>query len=334
MNGELCQTFRGACETLGLPGDDKEWTFTFEEASNWATASELRSLFTHMLLYCEISDPILLWNEQWHKMADDGQRNFGITNDDELRQFVLYELELLLRSGSSPSSLSEYDLPLPNSELLQRLHNRLLMEEKNYDRHLLASEQEFCRSRLNCQQQIIYEHVMSTISSNQQVFAFVYEHRGTRKTFLWTTIISGLRSRGNIVLAVAASGIASLLFPSGRTAHSRFKIPIDITDNTTCNINKKTHLAQLLAETSIVIWDEAPMNDRKCFESLDRSMKDLFDNIHQPFGGKSILLGGDFRQTLPVIPKSSKSTILASSLPRSYLWKYFKLYKLNENMCL
>lgn len=76
------------------------------------------------------------------------------------------------------------------------------------------------------------------------------------------------------------------------------------------------------------------MNDRKCFESLARSMKDLFGNIHQPFGGKSILLGGDFRQTLPVIPKSSKSTILASSLPRSYLWKYFKLYKLNENMCL
>ncbi|XP_022041801.2 ATP-dependent DNA helicase pif1-like [Helianthus annuus] len=163
--------------------------------------------------------------------------------------------------------------------------------------------------------------------------AFIYGYGGTGKTFLWTTIISALRSEGKIVLAVAASGIASLLLLAGRTAHSRFKIPLNLTDQSTCYIKKNTHLAQLLTETTLIIWDEAPMNDRRCFEPLDRTLRDLLNRPHQPFGGQSILLGGDFRQTLPVIPKASKNVILSSSLPRSYLWRHFKVYKLTENMC-
>ncbi|GJW04821.1 DNA helicase [Tanacetum coccineum] len=50
------------------------------------------------------------------------------------------------------------------------------------------------------------------------------------KTFLWKTIIYALCSEGKIVLAVASSSIASLLLPAGRIAHSRFKLPLDLTD--------------------------------------------------------------------------------------------------------
>ncbi|KAJ0799663.1 putative DNA helicase Pif1, P-loop containing nucleoside triphosphate hydrolase [Helianthus annuus] len=74
------------------------------------------------------------------------------------------------------------------------------------------------------------------------------------------------------------------------------------------------------------------MSDRRCFECLDRTLKDILDNAACPFGGKSVLLGGDFRQTLPVKPKSTRSEIIASSLPMSYLWQFFKVYKLNENI--
>ncbi|KAG5247255.1 DNA helicase [Salix suchowensis] len=45
-------------------------------------------------------------------------------------------------------------------------------------------------------------------------------------TFLWHSLINSIRSEGLIVLAVASSGIASILLPGGRTAHSRFKIPL------------------------------------------------------------------------------------------------------------
>ncbi|KAD4888018.1 hypothetical protein E3N88_20091 [Mikania micrantha] len=76
------------------------------------------------------------------------------------------------------------------------------------------------------------------------------------------------------------------------------------------------------------------MNDRRCFESLDKSLRDLLNNPNKPFGGRSVLLGGDFRETLPIKREASKTEILASSLPRSHLWKHFKVYMLTENMRL
>ncbi|KAL3619255.1 hypothetical protein CASFOL_036825 [Castilleja foliolosa] len=136
------------------------------------------------------------------------------------------------------------------------------------------------------------------------------------------------------LVVVAASGIASLLLPSGRTAHSRFKIPLDLTEQSTCHIKKGTHLADLLKETLLVIWDEAPMSDRRCFECLDKTLRDITDNAEHPFGGKSILLGGDFRQTLPVKVKCTRSEIIDATLPRSYLWRHFKIFELHENMRL
>ncbi|XP_076928067.1 uncharacterized protein LOC143591885 [Bidens hawaiensis] len=182
VNGEVCETFRAACEKLGLLGDDVEWSTAFEEASVWATASELRALFTQMLLFCEVTDPLRMWEKQWRKMADDGMRNHGIANDDDLKQYVLYELELLLQSGTPSKSLSDYSLPMPRPALLQQLQNKLLMEEGNYDRHLLSIEHNSNRSKLNLQQSRIYEDVTSTVASHRQILVFVYGHRGTGKT--------------------------------------------------------------------------------------------------------------------------------------------------------
>ncbi|GKE10560.1 DNA helicase [Tanacetum coccineum] len=61
------------------------------------------------------------------------------------------------------------------------------------------------------------------------------------------------------------------------------------------------------------------MNDRCCFEALDCCLRDILDNPHTPFGGKSIILGGDFRQTLHVKKKTSKAEIIDASITASYL---------------
>ncbi|GJS59025.1 DNA helicase [Tanacetum coccineum] len=76
------------------------------------------------------------------------------------------------------------------------------------------------------------------------------------------------------------------------------------------------------------------MNDRRCFEALDRCLKDILDNSGTLFGGKSIMLGGDFRQTLPVKKKASKSKIVDASITASYLWPSFQTYVLQQNMRL
>ena len=51
---------------------------------------------------------------------------------------------------------------------------------------------------------------------------------GTGKTFLYNILLSSVRANRGIALAVASSGIAALLLEGGRTAHSRFQIPIRI----------------------------------------------------------------------------------------------------------
>lgn len=105
--------------------------------------------------------------------------------------------------------------------------------------------------------------------------------------------------------------IASLLLPCGRTAHSRFKIPININEDSTCSIEQGSQLAELIVRSKLIIWDEAPMMHKYCFEALDRSMRDIMRflnplSLETPFGGKTIVFGGDFRQILHVIPKGSR----------------------------
>ncbi|XP_056864147.1 uncharacterized protein LOC108828991 [Raphanus sativus] len=88
---------------------------------------------------------------------------------------------------------------------------------------------------------------------------FVYGFGGTGKTFLWRLLSAPIRSRGEIALNVASSGIASLLLQGGRTAHSRFGIPINPDEYSFCNLPPGTYAANLVKEASMIIWDEAPM---------------------------------------------------------------------------
>ncbi|GKB39295.1 DNA helicase [Tanacetum coccineum] len=76
------------------------------------------------------------------------------------------------------------------------------------------------------------------------------------------------------------------------------------------------------------------MNDRRCFEAFDRCLRDILDNRQTLFGGKNIILGGDFRQTLSVKKKASKLEIIDASITASYLWIGFKVYTLHQNMRL
>lgn len=184
------------------------------------------------------------------------------------------------------------------------------------------------------EQRGIFDTIMRAINRQQGQMFFLYGYGGTGKTFMWITLASALRSRRYIVLTVASSGIASLLLPSGRTAHSKFKIPVPTLDNSVCNIHKGTELAELLKVTKLIIWDEAPMSHKYCFEALDKSLRDIMGIENIPFGGKVVVFGGDFRQILPVIPRGSRSDIVHASISSSYLWHHCTVLTLSKNMRL
>ncbi|GKE14700.1 DNA helicase [Tanacetum coccineum] len=88
------------------------------------------------------------------------------------------------------------------------LDNRLFMEKRIYNQQELMQERDESVPKLNTEQRKIYDLIIDVNLKKQQELIFVYGHGGT----------------------VASSGIASLLLPSGRTAHSRFKLPLELTE--------------------------------------------------------------------------------------------------------
>jgi hypothetical protein len=67
-----------------------------------------------------------------------------------------------------------------------------------------------------------------------------------------------------------------------------------------CNFTKQSGTAELLRRAALIIWDEVAMTKRQAVETLDRTLQDIMGS-NQPFGGKVMLFGGDFRQVLPVV---------------------------------
>ncbi|KAH1111401.1 hypothetical protein GYH30_009967 [Glycine max] len=145
---------------------------------------------------------------------------------------------------------------------------------------------------------------------------------GTGKTYIWRTLATSLKANNQIFIMVVSSGIAS---------------PIPIFEDSTCNIHQGSQSADLLNQTSLIIWDEAPMAHKFCFEALNQSLIDIIqqkNNSNHIFGGKVIVFGGDFQQILPVIPRGSRSDIINATINSSYLWSCCEVLRLTKNMRL
>ncbi|XP_058759288.1 uncharacterized protein LOC131632565 [Vicia villosa] len=345
VDGKKHKTFRGACFAMGFLQDDREFVEAIKEAHVWGSEVFLRKLFVTMLLSSSMNRPEHVWRKTWMYLSDGilyeqrllaGDQGLTLT-DGELKELTLMAIESLLQNNNK--SLKDFKpMPYPKDYVVSFIGNRLLYEERQYN--VVEQQQLFANlySSLTDEQRAIFEEIMDCVEKQQGGVFFLYGYGGTGKTFMWNTLSAALRSKKKIVLRVASSGIASLLLPGGRTAHSRFKIPVPTLETSICNINKKDHLAELLKMTDLIIWDEAPMANKFCFESLDKSLKDIMsgsthacDNI---FGGKVVVFGGDFRQILPVIPRGTRSDIIHATINSSYIWDHCKVLKLTKNMRL
>jgi len=92
---------------------------------------------------------------------------------------------------------------------------------------------------LNEQQKQVYETLMQAVDNNTGGLFFLDAPGGTGKTFVISLILATIRSTCVIALALASSGIAETLLDGGRTAHSAFKLPLNLSriDTPTCNIS-------------------------------------------------------------------------------------------------
>ena len=94
-----------------------------------------------------------------------------------------------------------------------------------------------------------------------------------------------------------------------------------------------------MVKADLIIWDEALMACKHCFEAVDHILKDLLccinpQNEHKPFGGKVVLLGGDFRQILPVVRNGKREETVGATLNKSSFWHTCEVFVLTNNMRL
>ncbi|KAL8116118.1 hypothetical protein AgCh_022568 [Apium graveolens] len=321
VDGIVYPINKEACFHRGLLESDKEWHVALDDASHYATSPQLRELFVTRLIFYEVSNPAELWEKHRNTLADDIQYTQRrllqlptlVINDHDKQALALEGINNLLKQHGK--TLTDFpELPQLDTAVTYKYGNQLLLEELMYDCHALQIEATKRTTYLNQMQRLIFDKVIQSVALNSGDFYFIYGHGGTGKTFLWSTILCKLRSEGLIVLAVASSGIASLLIECGRTTHSRVRIPTDINEVSTCEIKKNTHIAELICKTSLIIWDEALMTHCYVYEAVDRSFRKIRRTVNPnadplPFGGITMLMGGDFRKTLHVVLGSRRAIL-------------------------
>lgn len=104
----------------------------------------------------------------------------------------------------------------------------------------------------------------------------------------------------------ASTGIAALLLINGMTAHRAFRIPDNLDRNTPPKFSYEKDDSAKLREAKVIIIDEISMLHKNVFDFINRTLQDLQprNEKKQPFGGKVVVIGGDFKQLLPVVEGS------------------------------
>jgi hypothetical protein len=325
-NGSFCHTFKMSAECHGLLESDNSIRECMIDASNQRLPYALRRLFATILIFCEPTDVRGLFNEFYPHMVEDYQLTNNIVGDNLTNKLLRELRDLLILHGKF---IKDYDLPAITIEATEGDGvPKMILEELSVQ---IPHEDIQSVEKLNSDQMFAFNTIMNVINHKERAVFFVDGPGGTGKTFLYRAIMAFLRSRGDIVLATASSGIAATLLPGGRTAHSRFRIPFEIEPSSRCTMPKQGDLAKLMRRATAIIWDEAPMINRYCVEALDRTLQDVMGN-NAPFGGKVVIMGGDFRQVLPVITNGSKSQMMSACIVRSNLWAITNVLHLRQNM--
>ena len=180
--------------------------------------------------------------------------------EHDLHNLCLLEVQELLNSNGR--ALTDYS-SLPQLDLSNsfKFHNRFIIDEMNYDKEQMEKLHQSLLQSLTNEQLHVYNKIMTKVNLEVGNFFFLYGYGGTGETYLWKLLLVAIRANIMIALNVASSGIASLLLPRGKTAHSTFCISLAINDESTYDINQGSLRAKLLMETKLIIWDEAPIDE-------------------------------------------------------------------------
>ena len=116
--------------------------------------------------------------------------------------------------------------------------------------------------------------------------------------------------------------------------HKMFAIPLNLPrdEPSACRVEKDKAKGKLLEAANLILWDEITMSQKENMEAVDKTMIDCRDD-RRVMKGCVVVFAGDFRQTLPVVPRGQLGDQYKASLKSSRLWsRNLEQLKLTENV--
>jgi hypothetical protein len=320
VNGCVYSSFAGAARASGYLKDDTFFRATLQEAATLRMPTQLRSFFVSLLTFADLQPPHTV--QLWLDFKQDFMEDFigaGMTAEVAESKAFHDIAQRLEDFGRDYRATLPLDIPILESTDIPVV---------DLDEHRDLGTQKY--ELLNLEQKLVVDSVLEATDDPRGKCYFIDGPGGSGKTFVYTTIYHLATSRGLTVLNVAWTGIAANLLPNGRTVTSAFRLVVQ--DNSrSSSIKRQSKEALLLHNTDVIIWDEAPMAPKTSLETIDTLLQDIMQN-ENPFGGKIMVLGGDFRHTLPVVERGSRGQIVESCLKYSNLWRHFHQFRLTQNM--
>jgi ATP-dependent DNA helicase PIF1 len=324
VNGVEYVTFKDAAKVRGLLNDDEIWNTTLTEAGLIKMPRQLRQVFALICIYGSPNDIPLLWETHKENMTEDFLHETGHESECvHCEDMALADIqETLILSGKR---CIDFGLRNPSNHHFHDTTIYNVAEENEVANTLIQT--------LNLQQQEIFKTINEATEDNRfrPKCYFLDGPGGSGKTYMYCTLLSYHRGQSSVALPVASTGIAANLLKGGRTYFSQYKLPVPLLENSTSSMRMTSIDADLLRQAKLLIWDEATMAPSHAINAVDKLLREVMD-LDVAFGGKVLLLGGDFRQCLPVVPHACRSAIVETSIKFSPLWKHFETLSLKENV--
>ncbi|CAF1017161.1 unnamed protein product [Rotaria sp. Silwood1] len=266
--------------------DDTDYERCMAEAVIFQMPQQLRTLFCVILLYCSPTKPIDLWNSFKAHMTEDFMQHVDAQTAEAMAFYAIEE-----RLKEQGRSCNDFGIPSSSSvpySFEPKIINK--EEELRIGQEMYAMLNRDQRSAVDAI--LAVHHKQSTTAGS---CFFIGRSGGTGKTYIYNTLYHLFMGQGVHVMPVAWTEIAASLLPNGRTVHSRFKLPVPILKTCTSSIQPNSMEDEEIRRTEVFIWDEAPMAASDALKAADILLRDTM-NINAPFGGKIMILGGDFRQ--------------------------------------
>ncbi|XP_075099142.1 uncharacterized protein LOC142176009 [Nicotiana tabacum] len=135
----------------------------------------------------------------------------------------------------------------------------------------------------------------------------------------------------DVILQRVFANKSGAFFIDGHGGSGKTFLYCDLLETFSCNIIKQSSLESLIHDAKLIVWDEVSMVKKNMIESLDSLLKDITDT-NVLFGGKVVVFGGDFRQTLPMDRSGKKGDFIWQSILNSKIWNELEKLRLSENM--